>query len=111
MGDIGSFAVPEPGAAPGGREWKTRKQAVQDAHDLADNGVGKGYMFGFLANIAHIGEYHDKFISDISEAFADGVATFDYMSAALDSAANAYDGVDSTAAESADQLRNRLPGR
>ena len=109
MGDIGSFAVQSRELRQEGREWKTRKQAVQDAHDLADNGVGKGYMFGFLANIAHIGEYHDKFISDISEAFADGVASFVYMSAALDSAANAYDGVDSTAAESSDQLRNRLP--
>jgi hypothetical protein len=109
MGDIGSFAVQSRELRQEGREWQTRKQAVQDAHDLADNGVGKGYMFGFLANIAHIGEYHDQFISDISEAFADGVATFDYMSAALDSAANAYDGVDSTAAESADHLRNRLP--
>ena len=109
MGDIGSFAVQSRELRQEGGEWKTRKQAVQDAHDLADNGVGKGYMFGFLANLAHIGEYHDQFISDISEAFADGVATFDYMSAALESAANAYDGVDSTAAESADQLRNRLP--
>ena len=109
MGDIGSFAVQSRELRQEGQEWQTRKQAVQDAHDLADNGVGKGYMFGFLANVAHIGEYHDQFISDISEAFADGVATFDYMSAALDSAANAYDGVDSTAAESADHLRNRLP--
>jgi hypothetical protein len=109
MGDLGSFAVQSRELRQEGQEWQTRKQAVQDAHDLADNGVGKGYMFGFLANVAHIGEYHDRFISDISEAFADGVATFDYMSAALDSAANAYDGVDSTAAESADHLRNRLP--
>jgi hypothetical protein len=109
MGDIGSFAVQSRALRQEGGEWQTRKQAVQDAHDLADNGIGKGYMFGFLANIAHIGEYHDQFISAITEAFADGVATFDYMSAALDSAANAYDGVDSTAAESADHLRNRLP--
>ncbi len=109
MGDIGSFAVQSAELRQEGQEWQTRKQAVQDAHDLADNGVGKGYMFGFLANVAHIGEYHDQFISAITEAFADGVATFDYMSAALASAANAYDGVDSTAAESADQLRNRLP--
>lgn len=109
MGDIGSFAVQSRELRQEGREWQTRKQAVQDAHDLADNGIGKGYMFGFLANIAHIGEYHDQFISAITEAFADGVATFDYMSAALDSAANAYDGADSTAAESANHLRNRLP--
>lgn len=109
MGDIGSFAVQSRELRHEGVEWQTRKQAVQDAHDLADNGVGKGYMFGFLANVAHIGDYHDRFIGDISEAFADGVSTFDYMSAALDSAANAYDGVDSTAAESADRLRNRLP--
>jgi len=109
MGDIGSFAVQSRELRQESREWQTRKQAVQDAHDLADNGLGKGYMFGFLANVAHIGDYHDKFISAITEAFADGVATFDYMSAALDSAANAYDGVDSTAAESADHLRNRLP--
>ncbi len=109
MGDIGSFAVQSRELRQEGAEWQTRKQAVQNAHDLADNGIGKGYMFGFLANIAHIGEYHDQFISAITEAFADGVATFDYMSAALDSAANAYDGVDSTAAESANHLGNRLP--
>ena len=109
MGDIGSFAVQSSELRQEGQEWGTRKQAVQDAHDLADNGLGKGYMFGYLANVAHLGEYHDNFISAITEAFADGVRTFDYMSAALVSAANAYDGVDSTAAESADHLRNRLP--
>jgi hypothetical protein len=109
MGDIGSFAVQSRALRQEGVEWQTRKQAVQDAHDLADNGIGKGYMFGFLANVAHIGEYHDQFISAITEAFADGVATFDYMAAALDSAANAYDGADSTAAESANHLQNRLP--
>ena len=109
MGDIGSFAVQSKELRQEGQEWQTRKQAVQDAHDLADNGAGKGYMFGYLANVAHLGEYHDHFISSITEAFADGVKTFDYMSAALESAANAYDGADSTAAESADHLRNRLP--
>ncbi len=109
MGDIGSFAVQSGELRQEGKEWQTRKQAVQDAHDLADNGVGKGYMFGYLANVAHLGDYHDHFISSITEAFADGVKTFDYMSAALESAANAYDGVDRTAAESADHLKNRLP--
>jgi len=109
MGDIGSFAVQSQELRQEGQEWHTRKQAVQGAHDLADNGVGKGYMFGYLANVAHLGEYHDHFVSAITEAFADGVKTFDYMSAALESAANAYDGVDSTAAESADHLKNRLP--
>ena len=62
-----------------------------------------------VANVAHLGEYHDHFVSAITEAFADGVKTFDYMSAALTSAANAYDGADNTAAESTDHLRNRLP--
>jgi hypothetical protein len=109
MGDIGSFAVQSRELRQEGQEWGTRKQAVQDAHDLAGNGLGKGYMFGYLANVAHLGEYHDTFVSAITEAFADGVRTFDYMSAALTSAANAYDGVDSTAAESADHLRSRLP--
>jgi hypothetical protein len=109
MGDIGSFAVQSRELRQEGQEWGTRKQAVQDAHDLADNGLGKGYMFGYLANVAHLGEYHDHFISTITEAFADGVRTFDYLSAALTSAADAYDGVDSTAAESADHLKDRLP--
>jgi hypothetical protein len=109
MGDIGSFEVQSRELRREGQEWQTRKEAVQGAHDLADNGVGKGYMFGFLANVAHLGEYHDNFISSITEAFADGVKTFDYMSAALISAANAYDGADSTAAESARHLESRLP--
>ena len=109
MGDLGSFSVQSRELRQEGQEWGTRKQAVQDAHDLADNGIGRGYMFGYLANVAQLGEYHDHFISAITEAFADGVRTFDYMSAALISAANAYDGVDSTAAESADHLRSRLP--
>ena len=109
MGDIGSFAVQSRELRQEGLEWATRKQAVQDAHDLADNGIGKGYLFGYLANVAHLGEYHDSFISAITEAFGDGARTFDYLAAALTSAANAYDGADSTAAESTDHLRNRLP--
>ena len=109
MGDIGSFQVQSRELRQEGQEWQTRKQAVQEAHDLAGHGLGKGYMFGYLANVAGLGGYHDTFISAITEAFADGVQTFDYMSAALTSAANAYDGADSTAAESADHLRNRLP--
>jgi hypothetical protein len=109
MGDIGSFAVQSSELRQEGQEWQTRKQAVQSAHDLAAKGTSKGYMFGFLANVAHLGEYHDHFISAITDAFADGISTFDYMSAALTSAANAYDGADSTAAESAAQLEKRLP--
>jgi hypothetical protein len=109
MGDIGSFAVQSGQLRQEGQEWQVRKQAVQSAHDLANKGAGKGYMFGYLANVAHLGEYHDHFISAVTEAFADGVKTFDYMSAALASAANAYDGADNTAAESAGHLKNRLP--
>lgn len=109
MGDIGSFEVQSRALRQEGQEWQTRKEAVQGAHDLADNGIGKGYMFGYLANVAHLGDYHDTFISAITEAFADGVKTFDYLSAALTSAANAYDGADSTAAESAAHLESRLP--
>jgi len=109
MGDIGSFEVQSRELRQEGQEWQTRKQAVQSAHDLADNGIGKGYMFGYLANVAHLGEYHDHFVSAITDAFADGVKTFDYMSAALTSAANAYDGADTTSAESAGHLKDRLP--
>lgn len=109
MGDLGSFAVQSQELRQEGKEWQTRKQAVVDAEGLADNGAGKGYMFGFLANVAGIGDQHDEFITAITGALTNGVKTFDYMSAALISAANAYDGVDATVAESADQLKGRLP--
>jgi hypothetical protein len=109
MGDIGSFEVQSRELRQEGQEWQTRKRAVQSAHDLASHGIGRGYMFGYLANLAHLGAYHDTFIGDVTDAFADGVQTFDYLSAALTSAANAYDGADSTAAESADHLKGRLP--
>jgi hypothetical protein len=109
MGDLGSFKVQSQELRHEGEEWQTRKQALSDAKTLAEHGLGKGYMFGAMANVAHIGEYHDNFISAITTALGDGVMTFDYMSAALTSAANAYDGSDATAAESADKLKGRLP--
>jgi hypothetical protein len=109
MGDIGSFAVQSRDLHTEGQEWQFRKQAVSGAHDLADNGLRQGYRFGFFANVAGLDNYHDNFIKSITDAFADAVKTFDYMSAALVSAANAYDGADNTAAESVDHLRNRLP--
>lgn len=109
MGDLGSFAVQSEELRHEGQEWQTRKQAVSDAKALAEHGAGKGYMFGALANVAGIGDHHDQFIEAITAALGDGVATFDYLSAALTSAANAYDGADQTAAESADHLRGRLP--
>ena len=65
--------------------------ANQQIHDLANNGLYKGYKFGFFGIAAGLDDFHDEFISAIDQAFHDGLDTFDFIAASLVSPANAYD--------------------
>ena len=48
MTDLGSFSVQSAELREESVEWTARKQHLQDAHDLANNGLWKGYKFGFF---------------------------------------------------------------
>jgi hypothetical protein len=109
MGDLGHFEVQSAELRAESAEWTRRKTALADAKALADNGLAQGYNMGFFARMAGLDRYHDGFVSDMVQALADGERTFDFIAAALDSTANAYDGADDTSAESAAALRRRLP--
>jgi hypothetical protein len=90
-------------------EWAQRKQGLRDALDLIDNGSGKGYKFGLLAQNANLDGEHDHFITAMVKAVNDAIATYDFIQHALLSAARDYDGSDATAAESQRSLEKRLP--
>jgi len=109
MSDLGSFSVQSAELREESTEWTRRKQHLQNAHDLANNGLYKGYKFGFFGIAAGLDDFHDEFISAIDTAFHDGLDTFDFIAASLVSTANAYDGADNTSAEGAESLRDRLP--
>ena len=91
MGDIGRSRQSE--------ELRKRARVAEQAGRcrtprLADNGVGKGYMLGYLANVP-LGDYHDH-LSARSRGVDDGVEDLRLHVARWTSEANAYDGVDST---------------
>lgn len=109
MTDLGSFSVESGELREESTEWRARKRHLTQARALADNGLAKGYKFGFFANAAGLDDFHDEYIQAMVDALDDGEATFDYIAAALASTANAYDGVDATSAESAEALKRRLP--
>ena len=109
MTDLGSFSVQSGELREESAEWRTRKQHLREARELANNGLYQGYKFGFFGRAAGLSDRHDEFISAMVQAFHDGEDTFDFISAGLASTANAYDGADNTAAESAESLRERLP--
>ena len=109
MGDLGHFEVQSAELRAESAEWTRRGTALTDAKALADNGLGQGYNMGFFARQAGLDRYHDGFVADMVQALADGVRTFDFVAAALTSTADAYDGADHTAAQSAAALRRRLP--
>lgn len=109
MTDVGSFSVQSEELREESQEWGTRVEALTAAKGLASNGLGQGYKFGFFANQAGLGDKHDQFIRKMVDALTYGEQTFDYLEAALASTANAYDGVDSTVAESVSDLKKRLP--
>lgn len=109
MGDLGHFEVQSGELLTEAGEWVRRGTALGDAKALADNGLGQGYNMGYFARQAGLDRYHDGFIADMVQALADGERTFDFVAAALASTADAYDGADDTAAESAAALRRRLP--
>lgn len=109
MTDLGSFSVQSGELRQESAEWTRRKEHLQTAHDLANNGLYMGYKFGFFGIAAGLDDLHNDYISAINEAFHDGLDTFDFISASLVSAANAYDGADDTSAEGAGALRERLP--
>ena len=109
MTDLGSFKVQSDELRKESSEWTRRKEHLTDAKGLVDNGLGKGYKFGFFGIAAGLDTFHDEYIQAMVTALDDGAKTFDFIAAALESTANAYDGADSTAATDADQLEKRLP--
>ena len=68
MTDLGSFSVESGELREESGEWAARQQHLSEARQLADNGLYKGYKFGFFARSAGLADYHDEFISSIVRA-------------------------------------------
>lgn len=98
MTDRGSFKVQSDKLREHATLWEGRAKDAGDAKTLIQPGVGMGYKFGILAGEANVKEYYNAWSEAMEQALADADSSFTYLDAALTSAANDYDGVDSTQA-------------
>lgn len=98
MADRGSFDVQSQTLREHATLWKGHATDVSAASTLIASGVGKGVDFGWLAGLNEVADHYDTWTKAMEQALKDAKTCFDYLEAALNSAANDYDGVDSTVA-------------
>ena len=104
MTDRGSFRVQSDQLRSHAGLWTTKASEADSAAATIAPGVGQGDDFGFLAGQNGVADHYDTWTNDMYAALGDAGDTFRYLHAALVSTANDYDGVDSTAATSMNQL-------
>jgi len=78
--------------------WAGHASDVSDASSTIAPAVGKGDDFGYLAGLNQVADNYDTWSQAMADALADAKKCFDYLEAALNSTANAYDASDATAA-------------
>lgn len=98
MADRGSYEVGSETLREHAKLWKGHAKDVNDAHGLIEDGIGKGDDFGWLAGLNEVSDHYNTWTTAMGVALKDAKTCFDYLDAALNSAANDYDGVDSTVA-------------
>jgi hypothetical protein len=104
MTDIGSFSVQSEVLRSHAGHWTTKAADADAALTTITPAVGMGDDFGYLAGLNGVSDNYDSWTHDMSAALGDARDTFRYLHAALVSTANAYDGVDATAATAMAEL-------
>lgn len=100
MTDLGSFSAETQSMREQATFWSDRATNADDGRLKIVSGWGKGYQFGFLAGKApaDVTSQYNTWVSAMFTAALDASTTATYLKAAMDSAANAYDGADNTVA-------------
>lgn len=96
MTDRGSFFVQSEELRAHATDWNSRAADVRAAKEGISGGVGMGSHFGVLAGANSVTTYYNEWSRAMDQALADADTCFTYLEAALISAANDYDGVEST---------------
>lgn len=78
--------------------WAGHAKDVGEAKTTIAPGVGKGDDFGWLAGLNDVADHYDTWSKAMEQALTDAKKCFDYIEAALNSAANDYDDSDATVA-------------
>lgn len=84
--------------------WSDHAGDVKSAQATVSPGIGMGDDFGYLAGLNNVADNYDTWSRAMDQALTDAQKCFDYLAAALISAANDYDDSDATAATSAAEL-------
>jgi PAB1-binding protein PBP1 len=98
MADLGSFQVQSQTLRTHATLWKGHATDANSAHSMIESAIGRGEDFGWLAGLNEVSDHYNTWTTAMGTALQDAKTCFDYLEAALNSAANAYDGVDATAA-------------
>jgi uncharacterized protein YukE len=78
--------------------WAGHAADVSDARTTIEPAIGMGADFGYLAGLWDVADHYDTWSTAMGKALEDAKKCFDYLEAALNSAANAYDDTDTTQA-------------
>lgn len=100
MADLGTFKVRSKKLRQAAEIWR---QCAGDTGKVASDispAVGQGDEFGVLAGSSGVSGNYDIWVEAMHTACLDASKNFAYLDAALNSAANAYDGADNTTATS-----------
>ena len=98
MTDLGSFAAQTASMRDQSTYWGDRAGYADAGKELIAPGNYKGYQFGFMAGEAGVRAGYNTWVASMMQAARDAATAATYLQAAMTSAANAYDGVDSTTA-------------
>jgi hypothetical protein len=98
MSDKGSFAVQSRALRDAAALWSGCAADAQIVEDAITPGVGGGDSFGVLAGSSGVSANYNIWSAAMLTAVQTAKKNFNYLDAALNSAANDYDGVDSTVA-------------
>ena len=98
MTDRGSFAVQSQALRNAATLWSGCAEDMGTVYDDISPGVGGGDSFGVLAGSSGVSANYDNWSEAMLTAVQTAKKNFEYLDAALNSAANDYDGVDSTVA-------------
>jgi len=98
MTDRGSFAVQSQALRDAATLWSGCATDMGTVYDDIGPGVGGGGSFGVLAGSSGVSANYDRWSQAMLTAVQTAKKNFEYLDAALNSAANDYDGVDSTVA-------------
>lgn len=104
MSDLGTFKVQSDALRTESKVWRTKATHAATAEGLIAGVVGRGDAFGVMAGSCGVTGNYNAWSAAMLKALQDAERSFDYLEAALVSAANAYDGVDATVATSVQKL-------